>query len=296
MWQPGLAGGHTVTREDVPAMKETPISAERVSQWAQASAFVFTGRIEAMGSTNLDGVEPEPRMATVQVEDVAVAPPDLGDLRGRVITVYLETPDDLDAGDQVTFFARSWQYGRNIGVVEIGRTSVPASSVGPNIVAAQLQQLDDQLVARIRDADAVISGLVTATHPVPRTADLPGFVEGVQWWVAEMWIGSVEKGQPPEDQRIWFPEGGENHWGIVPKAHPRQEGVWLLRPLAEPGEDDHPEDRPDQHGFDDEYPDKRGRKDPDDGERRLMARERLDFHALSDLPRIRALLRRAGQP
>ena len=54
-------------------MKETPISSDRLREWSQASAFVFTGRIEAMGSTNLDGVKPEPRMATVQVEEVAVA-------------------------------------------------------------------------------------------------------------------------------------------------------------------------------------------------------------------------------
>ena len=287
-------------------MKETPITDERLREWAQASAFVFTGRVEAMGSSNLDGVEPEERMATVQVEEVAVSPADLGDLPGRVITVYLETPDDLAAGDRVTFFARSWQVGRNIGVVEIGRTSVPATSVGPGVVAAQLQQLDDQLVERIRGAEAIISGVVTATHAVPRSADLPGFVEGVEWWVADMWIGSVEKGRPPDDQRIWFPEGGENYWGIVPKAHPRQEGVWLLRPLGEPfGEEpepheEHPADPPKPYGVEDQEPDdtrrRPRRKDTDDGERRLMARQRLDFHAISDLPRIRTLLRRAGQP
>ncbi|MEP7201688.1 MAG: hypothetical protein ABI894_03710 [Ilumatobacteraceae bacterium] len=288
-------------------MKETPISPDRLREWSQASAFVFTGRIEAMGSTNLDGAKAEPRMATVQVEEVAVAPAELGDLHGRVITVYLETPDDLAKGDQVTFFARSWQVGRNIGVVEIGRTSVPASSVAPDIVGAQLQQLDDQLIERIRGAEAIISGIVTATQPVPRTADLPGFEEGVQWWVADMWIGSVEKGSPPEDQRIWFPEGGENIWGLVPKAHPRQEGVWLLRPLGEPLDDDeHPADDPEDHPQphpephpDDKHPNTQRRprrKDPDDGERRLMARQRLDFHASSDLPRIRTLLQRAGQP
>jgi hypothetical protein len=289
-------------------MKETPISPDRLNEWSQASAFVFTGRIEAMGSTNLDGVKPEPRMATVQVDEVAVAPAELGDLRGRVVTVYLETPADLATGDQVTFFARSWQVGRNIGVVEVGRTSVPASSVVPDIVGAQLQQLDDQLVERIRGADAIISGVVTATQPVPRNTDLPGFEEGVQWWVADMWIGSVEKGSPPEDQRIWFPEGGDNYWGIAPKAHPRQEGVWFLRPLADPldRDNEHPDDHPEDHRPphpephpDDKHPDTRRRprrKDPDDGERRLMARERLDFHASSDLPRIRALLRRAGQP
>jgi hypothetical protein len=274
-------------------MKETPISDDRLREWTQASAFVFTGRIEVMGSSNLDGVKPEPRMATVRVEEVAIAPADLGDLRNQVITVYLATTDDLAPGDQVTFFARSWQYGRNIGVVEIGRTSLHAAAVGADVVAAQLQQLEDLLVERIRGADAVISGLVTATHPVPRTADLPGFEEGVQWWVADMWIGSVEKGRPPDDRRIWFPEGGDRYWSGIPKAHPRQDGVWLLRPLAGPdGQTDEHPNHPDP-----DHPDKRRRrrKTPSDAERRLMARDRLDFHAMSDLARIRMLLRRTGQ-
>lgn len=289
-------------------MEETPISPDRLREWSRASAFVFSGRIEAMGETNLDGVKAEPRMAMVQVVDVAVAPPELGGLRGRVITVYLETPDDLATGDEVTFFARSWQVGRSIGVVEVGRTSVPASSFVSDIVGEQLRHHDDQLVERIRGAEAIISGVVTSTQPVPRTADLPGFEEGVQWWVADMWIGSVEKGSPPEDQRIWFPEGGENFWGIAPKAHPRQEGVWLLRPLAEPldGDDGHPDDHAEDHPRphpeplpDGKHPEPRRRprrNDRGDVERRLMARQRLDFHASSDLPRIRALLRRAGQP
>jgi hypothetical protein len=263
-------------------MINAPISDERLREWTQASAFVFTGFIEALGSSNLDGVKPEPRMATVRVDKVAIAPADLGDLRGRVVTVYLETVDDLASGDYVTFFARSWQYGRNIGVVEIGRTLVPASTIGPDVILAQLKLFEDQLVERIRGADVILSGLVTGTQRVPRSANLPGFVEGVQWWVADLWIGSVEKGYPPRDRRIWFPEGGNPYWGIVPKAHPRQEGVWLLWPLAEPHE---------EH----EHPDKRNRsEDSIDGERRLMARDRLDYHSISDLPRIRALLRQSG--
>jgi hypothetical protein len=266
-------------------MKETPISDKQLSEWTQASAFVFTGHVEALGSSNLDGVEPDAKMATVRVDQVAIAPADLGDLRDRVITVALATINDLAAGDQVTFFARTWQYGRSIGVVEIGRTSVPADVIRQDVLAGQLQQLEDQLVERIHGAEVILAGLVTATRPVARTPDLPGFEEGVQWWVADLWIGSVEKGQPPGDRRIWFPEGGDRYWGIVPKAHPRQEGVWLLRPLAEPhGKEDDERDKPDERQL--RY---------SGAERRLMARQRLDFHAMSDLQRIRTLLRRISK-
>jgi hypothetical protein len=260
------------------------------------AAFVFSGRVQALGASNLDGVEPEDRMATVEVEEVALAPPDLGDLRGRTVTIYLETTEGLEAGQQATFFARSWHYGRNIGVIEVsgvkevGRTSARAGALRQPIIAARLRQLEEQLEERIRDAEVVLSGQVVATYRAERPEGLPGLDEGVEWWNADLWIGSVEKGQPPEDRRIWFPEGGDREWGPVPKAFPGQTGAWLLRPVTEPEEDD---DRVERAGG----PRSRYQKGyPGAGEeRRLMAVDPLDYHAMSDLPRIQALLWRVSE-
>jgi hypothetical protein len=251
------------------------------------AAFVFTGRVQALGASNLDSVEPEDRMATVQVEDVALAPRDVGDLRGQTVTVYLETTEGIEPGRLVTIFAQSWHYGRHIGVVEVGgvreagRTTLNAGDLRHAVLDERLRQFEEQLEERIRGAEVILSGRVLTTSSAGPVAGLPGLDEGVEWWTADLWIASVEKGQPPEDQRIWFPEGGDRDWGPVPKAYPGQAGVWLLRPLVEPGREDEPRAAEGQPGA--------------PPGRRLMAVDPLDYHAMADLPRIQTLLWRATE-
>jgi hypothetical protein len=276
-------------------MDHTFLSDETLQAWTKEAAFVFSGRVQALGASNLDGVEPEDRMATVQIEDVALAPRDLGDLRGRTVTVYLETTEGLEAGQQATFFARGWHYGRNIGVIEVGgvtqvgRTSARAADLRQAVIAERLRQLEEQIEERIKGAEVIVSGRVLATYRAERAEGLPGLMEGVEWWNADLWIGSVEKGQPPGDQPIWFPEGGEPRWGPVPKAYPGQAGVWLLRPVTDVGEEDAPPRGGPSQG-------RRGEEQLEaPAELRLMAVDPLDYHALSDLPRIQTLLWRVGE-
>jgi hypothetical protein len=250
-------------------VNDASLPEETVEAWTRDCPFVFSGRVQAFGASNLDGVDPDDRMATVKVEDVAIAPRDLGDLRGQTVTVYLKTTKGLTTGQRTTFFGQSWHYGRTVGIVEVGRTTSPPAEIRRTVVGIRLRQLEEQIEERIRNAEVIVSGRVLATYPVERPEGLPGLVEGVEWWNADLWIGSVEKGQPPQDGRIWFPEGGDRDWGPVPKAYPGQTGVWFLRPVAEAG-----------------------RKPT---ERRLMAVDPLDYHASSDLPRIQALLWRASE-
>ena len=106
----------------------------------------------------------------------------------------------------------------------------------------------------------------------------------MEWWEARTWVGTVEKGRPPEDLHIFFPVGGDREWGPVPKFYPGQTGVWLLGPVSEPDADE-------------PAPEGRGRKrkaekadKADEADERLMALDPLDYHADSALPRIRALL------
>jgi len=255
-----------------------------LGNWEERASFVFRGRVEALGQSNLDGVEPDERMATVEVEEVVIAPRDLGDLTGKTITVYLQSTQGIDAGQEVMFFATSWHYGNNIGVVEIGRTTMAATAEARQaVIGERLRQLDEDVEQRIRGAKLIISGRVLSTYRAEQTADLPGqFEEGVEWWNADMWVRTVEKGQPPADLRIWYPTGGDMYWAHVPKSYPEQEGVWFLRPVeeAEEGEVDVEELR---------------QREQAEAEERLMAVDPLDYHAISDLPRIQTLLWRIGE-
>jgi hypothetical protein len=253
-----------------------------VRDLSRRASFVFRGSVKAVGKSNLDGVEPDDRMATVRVDEVVVAPPILGDLTGKTVTVYLESSKGVKANDQATFFATSWNYGKNIGVIEIGRTNTPANELRQSAIEERLLEHDAQLEARIRRAELVISGRVLSTFRTDRR-DLPGIDERIEWWMAEMWIGTVEKGTPPKQLHIFYPIGGDREWGPVPKCYPGQIGVWLLGPVSEPDAVERKRER-------------RGKKDKENGrEDKLMALDPLDYQAISALPRIQTLLWRAGR-
>lgn len=266
-------------------MNAKRLSAQALSDLSRRAAFVFGGRVRAVGKSNLDGVEPDERMALVQIDEVVVSPSLLGDLKGKTVTVYLTSAQGVRANDRATFFATSWHYGKNLGVVEIGRTSSAASELRSSIIDERLREHDERIEERIRRAVLIVSGHVIATFRT-KWQDLPGRDEGVDWWEAEMWVGTVEKGRPPKDLHIFYPVGGDREWGPVPKCYAGQTGVWLLGPVSEPDGD---------HGG----PDSRGtrRRTRKEGEReeRLMALDPLDYQAISALQRIQALLRKSGK-
>jgi hypothetical protein len=250
------------------------LSARTLDALTREASFVFQGRVDSIGAHNLEsGVEVEDRMAVVQVEDVVVAPASLGDLTGQKVTVHLQSTTGIEPKQSLTFFATSWHYGANIGVIEVGRTSTPASELRRRVVDQRLEAQHDLLEARIRRAILIISGRVEVTFRTKLTG-LPGEDEGTEWWEAETWIRSVEKGTPPPNLTIVFPVGGDREWGPVPKAQAGQDGVWLLGPVTEPDSED--EDKPsiDREGL-------------------LMALDPLDYQAISALPLVQELLRRA---
>jgi hypothetical protein len=90
-------------------MSEAESSDAAIRTWTRDRACVFSDRARELGASDLDGVEPEDRMAIVEVDNVALAPRDVGDLRGEMITGYLEATDRDGVGQAVTFFDRSWQ-------------------------------------------------------------------------------------------------------------------------------------------------------------------------------------------
>jgi hypothetical protein len=251
------------------------IPARSLSALARQASFVFQGQVEAMGTHNLQsGIEADELMAIVLVEDVVVAPPSLGDLTGRRITVHLLSTDGVEPKQRLTFFATSWHYGTSIGVVEVGRMATHAAGLRREVIDERLEAQHELLEARIRRAELIISGRVEATFRTRHTG-LPGEVEGTEWWEAEMWIRSVEKGVPPPRLTIFFPVGGDREWGPVPKAQPGQDGVWLLGPVSEPDSDSDEGKEP--HATRRDF---------------LMALDPLDYQSISALPHVQELLRR----
>ena len=267
-------------------MNDNKLFIDALEEWVGQASFVFRGRIKALGQSNLDGVEPEERMALVEVEEVVIAPRGLGDLEGSTVTVYLQSTEGNRPDQTATFFASSWHYGQTIGVVEVGRTTVATSEIRQAVFENRLRQLDEAIEERIRGAWLIVSARVLSTYRTERIEGLPGGEEGVQWWEAEMYVKTIEKGMPPANLRIFFPMGGSEQWSAYPKCQAGQEGVWFLRPIGETeGESG-----------------KGGRKRPQKAEEGqpkpeepLVAQDPLDYHAMSALPRIQSLLWRTAK-
>jgi hypothetical protein len=258
------------------------LSPTALSNLARRASFIFRGRVRSVGKHNLDGVVAEDRMALVRVVEVIVAPPTVGDLTGKTITVYLESTRDVNVSDEATFFATSWHYGKNIGVTEIGRTSTPAAELRERVLDERLEAFNANLEARIRRASLIVSGHVLTTARTD-DQDLPGMDEGIEWWEADIFVASVEKGKPPRGLHIYYPVGGDREWGPVPKCYPGQVGVWLLGPVTEPDADERTTKR-------------RGRRSPrTSDDEKLMAIDPVDYQAISALPLVQELLRRTGE-
>ena len=258
------------------------LSPTALSSLARRASFVFRGRVRSLGKHNLDGVQVEERMALVRVVEVIVAPTTVGDLTGRTITVYLESTRDLKANAEATFFATSWHYGRNLGVIEIARTATPAADLRQRVVAERLEAFNANLETRIKRALLIVSGHVLTTMRTD-DKDLPGRDEGIEWWEADIFIATVEKGRPPKGLHIYYPVGGDREWGPVPKYCPGQVGVWLLGPVTEPDADERTLER------------RRKRSPRPSGDEKLMAIDPVDYQAISALPLVQELLRRTGE-
>jgi hypothetical protein len=226
----------------------------------------------------LDGVQLDDRMVLVNVDDVIMSPRILGELSEKSVTVSLQSIEGIEEGQMMTFFATQFYYGKNIGLLEIGRTSLSAVEIRQMTINTRMAQLDEELKERINYAQLIVSGRVLTTRPYP-TKSFPGIDDGVEWWAAQIRIETIEKGQPPPDDLwIYFPTGGDPQWGLYPKFYAGQEGVWFLRPITEIEEDN------------DSSNNNEKRLQNNGSEKFLVAERSADFHAIADLPRIQLLL------
>jgi len=251
-----------------------------MSDWIRKASFVFSGHILAIGKNNLEVLESDERMVMIYVDDVVMSPRILGDLTGKTITLNLQTLEGIKEGQEMTFFATSWNYGKNIGVIEIGRSEIKIAEIREAILNERIRQLDEELEKHIKDAELIISGKIISTYRAGKNEYLPGIEDGVEWWKAEVAIYTVEKGiVSSSDLQIFYPTNGEREWSLYPQFQTGQEGIWFLTPIIE-----------------DRYKENIQTSIKSSGDKeKLVAQSKLDYHAISALQRIQLLLFRSGQ-
>jgi len=202
----------------------------RLVQQSQEAPFVFTGRVRAVGENNLQGIPPLPSHALVEVEAVIVAPTTLGDLTGRTLTVVLASP--ARKGLRAMWWATSWVFDREIGVIETARAEGTARlAAATDVIGSRLAALDARILARVNGADLVVAGTVIELEDL----GVDSIAEGTTWLRATVRVSRVVKGDAGATVVIQFPGAGSPRWATAPRFVLGQEGVWILRrPSAEP--------------------------------------------------------------
>jgi hypothetical protein len=197
---------------------------------SREAPFIFQGRVRKLGANNLKGIPPAPNHALVEVEEILQAPSNLGDLRKRVLTVVLKRP--AKATTSGVWWATSWVFGDEIGVVELDRAEgARAATVRADVAGSRLSALDDLLVARIEGADLVVAGGVVSIEDL----GLDGIAEGTTWRLAAVRVTHVVKGQAGDEAIVQFPGRGSPRWAMAPRLVLDQQGVFILRrPTREP--------------------------------------------------------------
>ena len=207
----------------------TKLSPQLLKQ-SQEAPFIFLGRVRAVGENNLQGIAPKPDHALVEVDEVLIAPANLGDLRGRVLTVVLARPAKKNT--RAVWWATSWVFDREIGVVETARAEAASVMAAANeVIESRLAALDARVVERVASADLVVAGTVVSIEDL----GIDGIAEGTTWRRAVVRVRSVVKGEAGAEIVIQFPGAGSPRWANAPRLVLDQQGVWILRrPSREP--------------------------------------------------------------
>lgn len=200
----------------------------------EQSQFVFKGTVTKLNAVTLPQIRATASTIVVKVDEVVHAPSaTLEHYRGKEVTVLLDRPGTVRTGEQFVFFTRSWMLGTGIAVREVGRTEPePDVSITRRRVAeAHATVADNKLQNRLRDAELVVAGRVSAGRPAPENIRRGSASEhDPDWWEAVIQIESVVKGQINEPSLVvLFPSSRDVMWESAPKFREGDEGTWVLR-------------------------------------------------------------------
>ena len=205
-------------------------------QGARTAPFVFFGTVRQPGGSKVELLESdEYPSAVVHVDEVLSAPEAVGDVTGREVTVHLSDSGRLRRGSRHLFLATSLQFGDEIAVTEVGRLAVTRREEGEvrrALLDEKLQQFDEALTERLREADVVLYGVVLRIEAVtPEAAGRPETVgeaaPGFRAAVLKPW--RTLQGRADEEPRVVFPFPRTQKWSEVPLFVEGVEGVWILQ-------------------------------------------------------------------
>lgn len=209
----------------------TPLELDdRVTDWVKAARFIFTGTVERAGSLSPDFVPEGPNVAVVRVERVHSSTRALARYAGQVATVRSREPGTLPVGKRVVFFANPILFGETVALDEVGHIDAPADFVPIEGLIQRVTQdkNDDELAARLANAEAVVQGSVVAVARPPGASPVPISEHDPDWWIARIRVRRWLKGDTPAEVAVRYAHSRDIRWYRSPKPEPGQEAIWLL--------------------------------------------------------------------
>src|SRR5215831_4118210 len=179
------------------------------------ASFVFEAQVEQVGASVVSGFPASSETAVVSISTILKSSPALAGYSGKRITVQLQPPVSLRAGQRFVFFTEGLYYGDGLVVRELG--NVPASEPAMEAqVKNAIQAGDDSdMMQRVAQAVLVVSGTASEHDP-----DYHRFT---------ITIETVEKGASPgQTIEALFPNSNDIAWYRSPKVKAGDHGVWLL--------------------------------------------------------------------
>jgi hypothetical protein len=246
-----------------------------VQDLTDRSSFIFEGAVRQVGAVTFPGIQTSPEMAIVQITRILKGPSVLSAFAGREITVQLHEHETVREGLHALFFTNGLHFGDGLAVREVGRLDAGGRQLERQVEEALQRKSDDELLERLRRAELVVSGVAIATRRHEPAADtvLRRSEHDPDWWECVIEVESVEKGKLKSGERkksapqrvvTLFAKSEDVAWYRAPKFEKGTKGIWLLQRI--------------------ELPDERIEI--------LGTIHKLDFHPLSQLERIRGLLKR----
>jgi len=243
-----------------------------VNELAAEAGFVFEAVIQNLGESTAAGFTASGPTAVVRITKILKSTPTLAGYQGQRVTVELQAPVSLAAGQSAVFFTEGVHYGDGLVVRELG--NVPPQPEMPSLIVNAVQDKErGALTQRLTQADLIISGVASELAPYPGADPSAGGFRPISehdpmWWQATVKVESVEKGTHiGATKTILFASSRDIAWYQAPKVKEGDRGVWLLHNR-----------------------DAQGKPAP-----AQAIVHPLDFQPMEELERLRTLLRASGQ-
>ncbi len=166
----------------------------------------------------------------MRVTKIFKAPAALSRFAGQRVTVVLQPPVTIKAGQSAAFFTHGLHYGEGLVVREVGNLP-PEATMGSQVNSAAQAGNDRELTQRLAQADLVITGVAGAPKKFVAQPAGPTRVSehDPDWWVSTVKVERVEKGQHSGATKdILFPHSMDIAWHRSPKVKEGDHGTWLL--------------------------------------------------------------------